>query len=62
MPQRNEPITERPKIEDESTGEPTVHHGTHRQEDEALPGSGGDKGGLNKQSGGDTRRRNVDVE
>jgi hypothetical protein len=52
MPQRKQPITEKPKVEDESTGsEPAERHGLHRQEDEALPGGGGAKGGLNKTSG-----------
>lgn len=52
MPQRNEPIKERPKVEDESTGpEPAERHGKHRQEDEALPGKGSAKGGMNRESG-----------
>ena len=55
MPQRKEPIKERPKVEDETTGNPSEHHGKHREQDEALPGKGSSKGGLNKQSGGDTR-------
>jgi hypothetical protein len=58
MPQRKEPITERPKDHDESTGspQPTEQHGKHKEQDEALPGKGSTKGGLNKQSGGDTQR------
>lgn len=57
MPQSNRPITKRPKVEDESTGEPPAEkHGKHRERDESLPGSGGDKGGLNKQSGGSRGR------
>jgi hypothetical protein len=57
MPQRKQPIKERPKVEDESTGNGSDYHGKHREEDEALPGKGSTKGGLNKQSGGDTRER-----
>jgi hypothetical protein len=59
MPQRKQPIKERPKVEDESTGSPSEHHGKHREQDEALPGKGSTKGGLNKQSGGDTRDRHT---
>lgn len=51
MPQRKEPITFRPKTEDESTGNPPGFRGLHRENDEALPGSGGTKGGLNKAAG-----------
>jgi hypothetical protein len=51
MPQRNQPITDRPKVEDESTGNGSGHHGTHREQDEALPGRGSEKGGLNRDSG-----------
>lgn len=51
MPQANEPIKERPKVEDESTGNPPEKHGKHREDDEGLPGKGGTKGGLNKYSG-----------
>jgi hypothetical protein len=52
MPQRKQPITEKPKVEDESTGSgASERHGVHRQEDEALPGSGGTKGGLDKTAG-----------
>lgn len=50
MPQRKEPIKQRPKVEDESTGKPDEHHGKHQEKDEALPGKGGNKGGLNKES------------
>ncbi len=55
MPDRERPLKARPKEEDESTGKPTEHHGKHNEQDEALPGKGGEKGGLNKQSGGDTQ-------
>lgn len=51
MPQEKQPITRRPKVEDESTGNPSEHHGKHQPWDEALPGSGGSKGGLNRQAG-----------
>lgn len=54
MPQRKKPITRRSKVEDESVGRPTEHHGKHREDDESLPGSGGSKGGLNKQAGAGT--------
>lgn len=64
MPQRKRPITHRPKVEDESTGNPTDRRGPHKDVDEALPGRGGTKGGLNKYSGtgrrgsaGERRRR-----
>ena len=53
MPQQKQPITRRPKVEDESTGRGTEKHGKHREGDEALPGSGGSKGGLNRESGVD---------
>lgn len=54
MPQRNQPITKRPKVEDESIGEPPAEeHGKHRERDEALPGKGSEKGGLNRESGVD---------
>jgi len=55
MPDRERPLKARPKEEDESTGQPTEHHGKHKEQDEALPGKGSEKGGLNKQSGGDTQ-------
>jgi hypothetical protein len=51
MPQRKGPIKQRPKVEDESTGNPPEHHGPHQPGDEGLPGRGGTKGGLNKYSG-----------
>lgn len=54
MPHRRKPIKQRPKFEDESIGNPPERHGPHREDDEALPGSGGDKGGLNKYSGDGT--------
>jgi hypothetical protein len=57
MPQRKQPIKERPNVEDESTGNGSDYRGKHREQDEALPGKGSTKGGLNKQSGGDTRER-----
>lgn len=54
MPQSNEPIKKRPKVEDESIGEPPAEKtGKHRERDEALPGRGGSKGGLDKESGVD---------
>jgi hypothetical protein len=56
MPQRKQPITQRPKVEDESTGsDASERHGVHRQQDEALPGGGGTKGGLNKTAGSEGR-------
>lgn len=51
MPQEKEPIKQRPKVEDESTGNPTEHHGKHQPWDEGLPGDGGTKGGLNRDAG-----------
>jgi hypothetical protein len=51
MPQKNEPITRKPKVEDESTGKGSERHGVHSQGDEALPGGGDTKGGLGSQSG-----------
>jgi hypothetical protein len=51
VPQRKRPITQRPKVEDESTGNPPVRRGKHQPWDEALPGKGGTKAGLNKYSG-----------
>lgn len=55
MPKQERPITQRPKVEDESTGNGTEFHGKHREDDEALPGRGSTKGGLNRQSGGGTK-------
>ena len=54
MPQRNEPVTRKPKVEDESLGSGSEKHGKHKQQDEALPGKGSAKGGLNKDSGADS--------
>lgn len=51
MPQRRKPIKQRPKVEEESIGNPPIRKGKHQPWDEALPGSGGTKGGLNKYSG-----------
>jgi hypothetical protein len=51
MPHRKKPIKQRPKVEDESTGNPREYHGKHGEDDESLPGRGGRKGGLNKASG-----------
>lgn len=61
MPQKKRPITQRPKVEDESTGNPPDKHGKHREDDEALPGKGGTKAGLNKYSGV-ARRKKADAE
>ncbi len=51
MPQRRKPIKQRPKVEDESTGNPPEKHGPHQPGDEALPGKGGTKAGLNRYAG-----------
>lgn len=51
VPQRRKPITRRPKVEDESTGNPPDRRGPHQPWDEGLPGKGGTKGGLNRYSG-----------
>lgn len=51
MPQQREPITRKPTVEDESTGNPPIRKGKGRPDDEGLPGDGGTKGGLNRYSG-----------
>lgn len=54
MPQANEPIKKRPKVEDESTGDPEQveeRHGKHREEDSGVAGKGSEKGGMNKEAG-----------
>lgn len=51
MPKQNQPITHRPKVADESTGTGTERHGKHREQDEALPGTGDEKGGLSRYAG-----------
>ena len=48
MPQQEKPVTQRPKDHDETTGDGREQHGKHRETDEALPGRGSTKGGLNK--------------
>jgi hypothetical protein len=58
MPQQKRPITERAKDHDESTGNPPDRHGTHKERDEALPGNGGDKAGLDKYTGAGGVRQN----
>jgi hypothetical protein len=55
MPKQRQPITERPKVEDESTGNGSEFHGKHREGDEALPGRGSTKGGMNRDSSDGTR-------
>jgi hypothetical protein len=62
MPKENEPITQRPNPPEDSVEETREYHGKHREEDEALPGGGGNKGGLNKDSGDGTKggsRQNI---
>lgn len=59
MPKQNRPIVERPKVEDESTGRGSDRHGRHRTEDEALPGKGSAKGGLNRDAGKDREGRST---
>jgi hypothetical protein len=49
MPKEKEPVTHRPKVEDENTGTGEERHGAHRGDDEALPGKGSRKAGLNRQ-------------
>jgi hypothetical protein len=54
MPQSNRPITDRPKVEDESTGDPgqvEERHGKHREEDPGTDGKGSEKGGMNRDAG-----------
>lgn len=53
MPKQEQPITHRPKQEDESTGRGSERHGVHRREDEALSGKDSTKGGTNRDSGRD---------
>ena len=53
MPKQEQPITHRPKQEDESTGRGSERHDVHRQEDEALSGKGSTKGGMNRDSARD---------
>jgi hypothetical protein len=55
MPKQNQPITHRPKVEDENTGTGSERHGKHREQDEALPGRGDEKGGLSRYSGESTQ-------
>ena len=55
MPQEKQPITKKAKVEDESVGHGSVKHGKHKEQDEALPGKGSTKGGLNKDSGADSK-------
>jgi hypothetical protein len=58
MPKQKQPITQRPKAEDESVGSGGQRKGKHREEDEALPGSGGTKAGLNRASGTGGEKQN----
>lgn len=54
MPQSNEPIKKRPKVEDTSTGDPDrieKHEGKPHEEDRSVAGKGSEKGGLNKDAG-----------
>jgi hypothetical protein len=51
MPQRKRPLVERVSVEDESTGNPPERHGPHQPWDEALPGRGSTRGGLDKYGG-----------
>jgi hypothetical protein len=54
MPQSDRPITDRPKVEDESTGDPKQveeRHGKHREEDPGTDGRGSEKAGTNRDSG-----------
>ncbi|HET9983941.1 MAG TPA: hypothetical protein VFQ38_10155 [Longimicrobiales bacterium] len=59
MPHRKRPITQRPKVEDESIGNPPERHGPHQPYDEALPGKGGRLGGLNRQASPPGRKQNL---
>lgn len=51
MPHAKKPIKQRPRVDDESLGNPPERHGKHREGDDALPGKGSTKGGLNRYSG-----------
>lgn len=53
MPQQKQPLTHAPRVEEESVGTGSERHGKHREGDEALPGKGSTKGGMNKDSGRD---------
>lgn len=55
MPQEKQPITRKAKVEDESLGHGSEKHGKHKEQDEALPGKGSTKGGLNKDSGANAK-------
>jgi hypothetical protein len=58
MPKQNQPITRRTNAEKESVASTREHHGKHRENDEALPGRGSTKGGLNRSSGTGGRKQN----
>ena len=54
MPQQKQPITDRPRVDDRTEGDPEFH-GKHSEGDEGLPGAGGTKGGLNRDAGDGSR-------
>jgi hypothetical protein len=51
MPQQNRPITDRPKVEDTSTGSPDRQEGKPQPHDQSVAGKGSEKGGLNTSGG-----------
>ena len=57
MPQQKRPITERPKVEDESTGNGTQFHGVHRHNDEALRAVAATRRGSTRTLDAPTTRR-----
>jgi hypothetical protein len=59
MPKQKQPVTRRPNAEEERGTGTREYHGKHREEDEALPGRGSTKGGLNRSSGTSGRKQNT---
>ena len=59
MPRQNRPITHAPTEERSSVGHGSEYHGKHREEDDALPGRGSTKGGLNRSGGEDGEGRST---
>lgn len=57
MPRRKRPGNETPKVEDESTGDPSERQGKQRERDEGLGEKGSTKGGMNRAAGGGIQGR-----
>jgi hypothetical protein len=51
VPQQNKPITDRPSVEDTSTGNPERRVGKPQQQDQSVAGKDSEKGGLNTSGG-----------